>query len=142
MKKDLALKVILFSVFGIVLLWLAKEILFPANYLGFRFNINGNYGGDNMYMNGNYGVGTGTFSVLLVFLIKFLIVVFVLALVVGLFMAAKNYLFTTQDINAFKGSFTPVEKSRKTCDICGKTLESGWKVCPYCAAEVKEKSDL
>lgn len=108
-------------------------------------NMYGNNGGDFMngnYMNGNYGSGAGTFSVLLVFLIKFLIVIFIIALVIGLFMAAKNYLFNAQDVNAFKGNFTTIEKPRKTCDICGKTLESGWKVCPYCAAEVKEKSDL
>lgn len=97
--------------------------------------MNGNYG--NYGNHGNYGNGLGIFSVLLVFLI----VIFVLALLVGLFMAAKNHLFNAQDINAIRGSFTPVEKPRKTCDICGKTLESGWKVCPYCAAEVKEKND-
>jgi len=105
-------------------------------------NWNGNYGGYNMNMNGNYAGGAGTLSVLLVFLIKFLIVIFVLALVIALLMVAKNYLFNAKDINTFKGSFTPVEKPKKTCDICGKTLESGWKVCPYCAAEVEEKNDL
>ena len=92
-------------------------------------NMNGSYG---------YGYGAGTFSFLLVFLIKVLIVVFVLALIVGLILAVKNYIFTPQDYTAFKNSFRRPEVTKKTCDICGKTLEDGWKVCPYCSAEVKE----
>lgn len=137
MKKDALFKLILISIFGIVVLWLAKELLFPSNYLALGFNLSGNYGGEHMYMNGNYGFGTGTISVLLVFLIKVLIVIFVIALFVGLIMAVKNYIFTPQDIAALKGGFTRVEKPKKTCDICGKTLEDGWKVCPYCSVEIK-----
>lgn len=135
MQKNSILKLILISIVGIVILWLAKELLFPTNY--YSLNILGSYGGEHMNMNG-YGYGLGTFSVLLVFLIKVLFVIFVIALIVGLIMAAKNYLFTPQDYAAFKGGFTQAPKFKKTCDICGKTLEDGWKVCPYCAAEVKE----
>lgn len=139
MKKDSFLKIILVSIFGIVALLFAKELLFPSNYINLK--ISGNNGGEHMYMNGSYGngYGAGTLSVLLVFLIKVLIVLFVIALIVGLVMVAKNYLFTPQDFATFKGSYTPVQKPKNTCDICGKTLEEGWKVCPYCAAEVKEK---
>lgn len=136
MKKDSFLKLIIISILGIAVLWLAKELLFPSNYLGFY--ISGNYGGEHMYMNGNYGFGAGTFSVLLVFLIKFLIVLFVIALIVGLIMAAKNYIFTPQNMEAFKNGSARVEQPGKTCDICGKPLDNNWKVCPYCAAEVKE----
>lgn len=135
MQKNSILKLILVSIVGIVILWLAQQLLFPTNY--FRFNIFGNYGGEHMYMN-NYGFGLGTFSALLVFLIKVLFVLFVIALIVGLVMVAKNYLFTQQDYAAFKGGFTQAPRPKKTCDICGKTLEDGWKVCPYCAAEVRE----
>lgn len=135
MQKNSNFRLILISIVGIVILWLAKELLFPTNY--FSANILGSYGGEHMYMNG-YGFGLGTFSVLLVFLIKVLFVLFVIALLVGLVMAAKNYLFTQQDYAAFKGSFSQAPRPKKTCDVCGKTLEDGWKVCPYCAAEVKE----
>lgn len=136
MKKDSFLKLIVISIIGIAVLWLAKEIFFPSNYLGFY--ITGNYGGEHMYANGNYGFGAGTFSVLLVFLIKVLIVLFVIALIAGLIMAAKNYIFTQQNIETFNNGSSHVENHKKTCEICGKTLENGWKVCPYCAAEVKE----
>lgn len=137
MQKNSIIKLILISIVGIVILWLAKELLFPTNY--FRVNILGSYGGEHMYMNGyGYGFGLGTFSVILVFLIKVLFVLFVIALLVGLVMAAKNYLFTQQDYAAFKGGFTQTQRPKKTCDNCGKTLEDGWKVCPYCVAEVKE----
>jgi hypothetical protein len=91
-----------------------------------------------MNMNGSYGFGVGTFSLLLVFLIKILIVIFVIALLVGLAMAVKNYLFTPQDYAAFKNSFNRPEATKKTCAACGKALEDGWKVCPYCSAEIKE----
>lgn len=91
-----------------------------------------------MNMNGSYGYGVGTFSLLLVFIIKVLIVIFVVALLVGLILAVKNYMFTAQDTMAFKNSFRRPEFSKKTCDICGKNLEDEWKVCPYCGAEVKQ----
>jgi hypothetical protein len=137
MKKDSNFKLILISIVGIVFLWLAKELLFPTNYFG--VNIVGSYGGEHMNMNGyGFGFGTGSFSVLLVFLIKVLMVLFVVALVVALVMAAKNYLFTSQDFTTFRGGFTQAQKPKKLCETCGKTLEDGWKVCPYCAAEVKE----
>jgi hypothetical protein len=136
MKKDSFLKLIVVSFLGIIILWLAKELFFPSNYLGFY--ISNNYGGEHMYMNGNYGFGAGTISVLLIFLIKVLIVLFVIALVVGLIMAAKNYLFTSQDMETFKNGFKRAEQPKKNCNTCGKTLENGWKVCPHCAAEVNE----
>lgn len=84
-----------------------------------------------------YLSGTGIISVLLVFFIKFLVVVFVLSLLIGLFLVAKNYLFNAQDIAAFKSSLAPVVKTKRTCSTCGKVLEDSWKVCPYCAGEEK-----
>jgi cell division septal protein FtsQ len=133
MKKNLFIQAITILGFGIVILWLVKELLFPSNYL--NLNISGTYGGEHMY--GTYGFGVGTFSLLLVFLIKALIVLFVIALIVGLFMAVKNYIFTPQNISAFNGSTNRVEHPKKACNVCGKTLEDDWKACPYCAAEVK-----
>lgn len=132
MKKNFFLQAILVLGFGIVILWLVKGLLFPSNYL--NLNISGTYGGEHMY--GTYGFGVGTFSLLLVFLIKVLIVLFVVALIVGLFMAVKNYIFTPQNVSAFNGYANKVEQPKKAC-ICGKPLEEEWKVCPYCATEVK-----
>lgn len=139
MQKNSILKIILVTFIGIIVLWLMKEILFPSNY--FNLNLTGSYGGghmNNINMNGSYGFGAGTFSLILVFFIKVLFVIFVIALLIGLFLTIKNYIFTPQDYDAFKNSFRRPEFSKKTCDICGKTLEDGWKVCPYCSAEVKE----
>lgn len=84
-----------------------------------------------------YSSGTGIISVLLVFFIKFLLVVFVLSLLIGLFIIAKNYLFNAQDIAEFKNAFAPVVKTKRTSSTCGKVLEDSWKVCPYCAEEEK-----
>lgn len=88
-----------------------------------------------MYSSGAIGSGTGIITVVLALFIKVLVVVFILSLLVGLFILAKNYLFTAQDIAALKSSFVPVAKTKKICSACGKTLENEWKVCPYCAEE-------
>ena len=82
-----------------------------------------------------YSSETGILSVVLVVFIKLLIVIFVISLLIGLFIVAKNYLFNARDIAAFKSAFAPVVKTKKTCSTCGKTLENEWKVCPYCATE-------
>lgn len=42
---------------------------------------------------------------ILTFLIKFLFVVFIVGLVGGLIVTAKNYIFTPEDIAAFKAPF-------------------------------------
>jgi len=91
-----------------------------------------------MYSNGSLGGGTGIISVVLVLFIKLLVVVFVLALLIGLFVVAKNYLFNAQDITAFKSAFVPVTRTKKTCSVCGKTLDNNWKVCPYCGEKEDE----
>lgn len=50
------------------------------------------------------GLGA-TVSVLLTLLIKFFFIVFIIGLVGGFVVAAKNYVFTPEDIAAFKNSF-------------------------------------
>ncbi len=90
-----------------------------------------------MYSSGSLGSGLGIVSVALVFFVKLLVVVFILSLIIGLVIVAKNYIFNAKDIMAFKSVFVPVAREKKTCSVCGKTLENEWKVCPYCAEEEK-----
>lgn len=90
-----------------------------------------------MYSSGAFGGGIGMITIVLTLFIKLLVVVFILSLLVGLFILAKNYLFSAQDIAALKSTFAPVTKAKRTCDVCGKVTEDDWKVCPYCAAEEK-----
>ncbi|BCJ98431.1 hypothetical protein [Anaerocolumna chitinilytica] len=90
-----------------------------------------------MYSSGSLGSGLGFISVGLVFFIKLLVVVFILSLIIGLVIVAKNFIFNAQDIAAFKSVFVPVAREKKTCSVCGKTLENEWKVCPYCAESEK-----
>lgn len=142
MKKGSAFYFAFIALFGIIALWFIKEIFFPNTNFGLSFNIGGNYGGNHMYMNGNYGYGMGTFSVLLVFLIKFFIVIFIISLLVALFMTAKNYLFTAQDIATFKGTFSGNSKPKKACTNCGKTVEDDWKVCPHCGIQLNEDDNF
>lgn len=51
-----------------------------------------------------FGLGASV-SLLLTFLIKFFFVVFIVGLVGGLIVTAKNYVFTPEDIAAFKAPF-------------------------------------
>ncbi|BCN29586.1 zinc ribbon domain-containing protein [Anaeromicropila herbilytica] len=88
-----------------------------------------------MYMNGYVGNGLGTISMLLVFLIKFFVVAFIISLLVALFIVAKNYIFTAEDLSTIKNSFKLNSKEKKTCFSCGKNLKDEWNVCPYCGVE-------
>ncbi|RII32597.1 zinc ribbon domain-containing protein [Clostridium chromiireducens] len=137
MKKDATLKVIVFSVLGLLILWLASSLLFSTGN-GISVNFRGYYGGEHMYMGNGYGFGFGgTISVLLMFLIKILLFVFVVALIIGLILVVKNSIFTPEDIATIKGAFTSKNQlPKKVCDACGKELDTKWKVCPYCGKEV------
>lgn len=57
------------------------------------------------------GLGA-TVSLILTLFIKFFFIVFIIGLVGGFIVAAKNYVFTTEDIAVLKGSFkgSKVEK--------------------------------
>ena len=96
------------------------------------------YGNGYSGMNGGYG-GTGTFSSLLSLLIIVFVIVFVIALVIALILVIKNIIFTPQDIQGIKNTFTGTSKAK--CSICSNELNEQWKVCPYCGKEkdVKEK---
>ncbi|MEW9123982.1 MAG: hypothetical protein AB2421_14825 [Thermotaleaceae bacterium] len=59
-----------------------------------------------------------TVGFLLTFLVKFFFVVFIIALVFGLIVAAKNYIFTPEDIEAFKAPF----KRKKEIQVTDKEV--------------------
>lgn len=78
---------------------------------------------------------------LLTVLIKFLFIIFVVGLMGGLLVAAKNYIFTSEDMDNYKSKF----KSKKTtinnaCNICGKELDPEWKTCPYCSVTIEKEN--
>lgn len=86
------------------------------------------------------GTGFGiSISLLLTFLIKFLFVVFVIGLVGGLIVAAKNYIFTPEDIENFKSTFkgTKTTANKQTCSVCGREVNPEWRACPYCSTTIK-----
>ncbi len=139
MNKDSGLKLAVVSIIAIVILWFAHTLLVPNGFgvgINIRGNFRGNFGGEHMYSVSNYGVGS-TFSFLLLFLIKVLFVLFIIGLVVGLVLFVKNNVFTKEDIAQIKGTFTSkkTEVIKEVCSICGKELNSDWKVCPHCGKE-------
>ena len=140
MNKDTTSKVIIFSVLGLLILWLASSLLFSTGN-GISMNFTGNYGGGHMYVGNGYGYSYGyggTISVLLMFLIKVLFFVFVAALIVGLIVLVKNSIFTSEDIATIKGTFNSKNQTpKKICNACGNVLDEKWKVCPYCGKEVE-----
>ncbi|RII31811.1 zinc ribbon domain-containing protein [Clostridium chromiireducens] len=143
MKKDTTLKIIVFSLLGLLILWLASSLLFSTGN-GISINFRGNYGGEHMYMGSSYGIGFGgTISVLLMFLIKLLFFVFVAALIIGLIIVVKNSIFTPEDIATIKGAFNSKDKTpEKICDACGKALDKEWKACPYCGKESDNTNEV
>lgn len=143
MNKDSTLKIIAFSILGILILWIANMLLFSTGN-GINVNFRGYYGGEHMYSGYGYGNGfNGTISVLLMFLIKVLFFVFVVALIVGLILMVKNSIFTPEDIATIKGAFNSKNQTpKKVCDSCGKELDPKWKACPYCGKEVENTNDV
>jgi cytochrome b subunit of formate dehydrogenase len=85
-------------------------------------------------------MGTGLITLLLTFLIKFLFVVFIVGLIGGLVVVAKNYIFTSEDIENFKSTFkgNKVTVEKQTCIVCGREVKPEWKACPYCSATIEK----
>jgi hypothetical protein len=141
MKKDSTIKIIGVTAIVLIALWFLKAILFPTGYgmsVGYRMPAYMGYGSEHGY---NYGYGINSFSgsaaLLLAFLIKVLLIVFVIALLVGLVMIVKNHVFTQEDITSIKNSFTSKSaKPNKVCTECKAPLNEEWKVCPHCGKEV------
>lgn len=120
-------------------LWLVHALFFNSGNvlsIGVRGGYNGNH--LNMGIGMGYGAGTaGTISLILIFLIKALFVLFIVGLVAGLAIAVNKYLFTEEDVQQIKSTFTGKKTVvvKEVCSICGKELEDKWKVCPHCGKE-------
>lgn len=117
--------------------------LFHGSGFGMNFGFRGGYEGGHMNMGIGAGYGTaGTISVLLLFLIKVLFVLFIVGLIIGIAIAIKNFVFTGDDIQKIKSTFTGKKTViiKEACSICGKELNDEWKVCPFCGNEKEIKN--
>lgn len=139
-KSNPIIKFLVAVVVGILGLWLIYALLFGTGN-GFRVGFEGNHGGGYFYMGTGIGLA-GSLSFILLLLIKILFVLFVIGLVVSIAVAIKNYIFTTEDVEKLKGTFTGKKTVviKEVCSICGKELEADWKVCPHCGKEIKNKN--
>lgn len=137
MKKDSTFKIIGVVALAIIALWFLNVILFPTGYgMSVSYRIPGHMGYNYNYGNGFNSLG-GSGALLLAFLIKVLLIIFVITLLIGLVMFVKNQVFTQEDISNIKNSFAGnSEKYNKFCAECGKSLSEDWKVCPHCGKEV------
>lgn len=120
-------------------LWLIHALFFNSGN-GLSIGIRGGYNGShfNMGIGMGSGVGTaGTISFILMLLIKVLFVLFIVGLVAGIAVAISRYLFTAEDVQQIKSTFTGKKTvvAKEVCSICGKELEDEWKVCPHCGKE-------
>lgn len=120
-------------------LWLIHALFFNSGN-GLNIGIRGGYNGSlfNMGIGMGYGIGTGgTISIVLMFLMKVLFILFVVGLAAGITIAVKNYLFTAEDVQQIKSTFTgkKTEVVKEVCSICSKELEDEWKICPYCGKD-------
>lgn len=144
MTKDSTLKIILVSVLGLIGLWLVKAILFPTGYgVSVRYNMPGYYNnGFEQSFQSNYNSGFNSFALLI---FQILLVLFVVALLVGVVMLVKNYVFTSADIETIKRTMsgkTIQVQVRKACAECGNELNPEWRVCPNCGKDVIEKEEI
>jgi hypothetical protein len=130
MKNDSAIKLIGYSVLGLIAFWLVDSVLFPSGYgVSVSYNMPGHFrsGYEHGYVF-NYGL-TGFTGLI----IQILLVALFLALLVGVIMVVKNYFFTQENIAAIKASLI---QATKPCVECGKDLNPDWKVCPHCGKAV------
>ncbi len=137
MKKDSTIKIIGVSALAIIALWLLRLILFPTgNGISVSYRVPMHMGNGYVYGNGLNSFG-GSGALLLAFLIKVLLIVFVIALLLGFLMFIKNHVFTQEDILMIKNSFAgKPDRSSKVCLECGKNLNEDWKICPHCGKEI------
>lgn len=141
-KSNPVLKLLLGLLLGILGLWLIYVLLFGAGF-GMNMGFGNNYGGGHMYMGTAAGIGfASTLSLVLLFLIKVLFVLFIIGLVIGIGIAIKNYIFTNEDVEKIKSTFTGKKTVviKEACSICGKELNDDWKLCPHCGKEKETKT--
>ncbi|AOT69147.1 hypothetical protein [Geosporobacter ferrireducens] len=104
MKGNAFIKMAVISLVAILGLWVLQGVLFsPGVNVG--YNIRGHMGGGYMYMGTGFAYG-GTISYLLLLMVKVLFVVFTISLVAGIILWIKNNLFTREEIETIKGTFT------------------------------------
>jgi hypothetical protein len=133
------------SIFLVIVgLWFIHALLYSSGF-GMNVGFRGGYEGGHMNMNMGIGAGygaAGTISVLLLFLIKVLFVLFIVGLVIGIAIAVKNYVFTGDDIQKIKSTFTGKKTViiKEACVACSKELNDEWKVCPFCGNEKEIKN--
>jgi len=86
-------------------------------------------------------MNTGTLTILFLILIKVLFAAFVIGLVVGGIMFIKDTFFTEEEKVKIKMVFTGnrVVVKKKTCDSCGKELNTEWKACPHCGKTIENE---
>lgn len=87
-------------------------------------------------MNMGVGFGMGSFTFILLLIIKLLFVLFIVGLTVGIVVYVFKHIFTAKDIQQLKGTFNGSKNAKKdNCVSCGKDLDNEWKVCPFCGNE-------
>lgn len=136
-NENTIFKLVVVSIIGVFAMWFLYTLVAGTGN-GISMGYRGNYGGGYFYM----GSGLSISSILLL-LVKFLFVLFIVGLAGGIFVFIKNNLFTKEDIDKIKSSFSSnagqgTNEEFVTCSACGKEIDVEWKACPYCG-EVKEK---
>lgn len=136
-NENTIFKLVVVTILGVFAIWFLYALVAGTGN-GMNMGFRGNYGG------WAWNVGSGlSISSILLLLVKFLFVLFIVGLVGGLFVFIKNNLFTKEDIEKLKGSFSSnaeqgTNEEFVTCSACGKGIDVEWKACPYCG-ELKEK---
>ncbi|MDO9535227.1 MAG: zinc ribbon domain-containing protein [Bacillota bacterium] len=133
-------KFIVVTIIGGFALWFLYTLIAGTGN-GINMGFRGNYGGGYFYMGSGLSI-----SPILLLLVKFLFVLFIVGLAGGIFVFIKNYLFTKEDIEKIKSSFSSnteqeANEESVTCSACGKEIDVEWKACPYCGELMKKSTN-
>ncbi|MEW9122345.1 MAG: zinc ribbon domain-containing protein [Thermotaleaceae bacterium] len=131
--NDTAMKIIVFSGVGLIVLWLIKSTFLPTGYgMSLSYNTPGYFrnGMEHSY-NSNYGF---SFTSLI---IQMLLVVIIISLIIGVVILVKNFVVRPEEIVTTKESVPEnLIQDNSSCVQCGKELNQEWKVCPHCGKEI------
>ena len=136
-KNVSVFKFVLFLFLGMIGLWILLSLVTTSGYgrMGFGVYFNGGHMGVDWF-----DPATWNLNFILLILFRIFCFLFILGLVVGLLMVAKDYLLSKDNNNKDTTKPTPSDSmpiaEPKYCIKCGKSVGSNWKVCAYCGEEV------
>lgn len=137
-KNVSVFKFVLFLFFGMIGLWILLALLNNSEYgrMGFGVYFNSGHMGVDWLNPSSWNL-----NFILLVLLRIFCLLFIISLVIGLIMAAKDYIVSNdkndkQGLTKSSSTGTTAASDQRFCTKCGKSIGNNWKVCAYCGEEV------